>query len=100
MGGDGRDVRHGNSISRRPFGRPSQAEASVVADANFGTVPLGPPTGDDVGSLCIWVGATRFSRDNYDTPTIAVVMLKALREDEAVIRTLLPASGIDQGFVE
>ena len=98
-------VRNGVSIARRQSG----PAAALAADTEFGQSVgmLGPPTGEDVGDLCIWVGVTEFSEDDYPTPTCCVVRLVEFRADSdvALVETLQASEdesglGISRAFVE
>jgi hypothetical protein len=82
---------------------PSQAAASLQADRLFGVLPLhAPSSAADDGSLCVWVGETKFKDDRTPTPTISICKILKVdaRNKSATVKTLRGPYGVWRDYIE
>ena len=92
-------VQRGASIALVSF----SAAASVRVDSVFGQREPEPPTQENVGCLCIWVGEHNFE-NKRNLPSCCLVRLVSIKDEGAVVRTLKARDGrfigITKDFVE
>ena len=82
---------------------PSQAAAGLQADIAFGFLPLhAPSSAADDGSLCVWVGETKFADDRTATPTISICMILNVNAlmGSATVKTLRGTYGVWRDYIE
>ena len=61
-----------------------------------------PSTAADDGSLCVWVGETKFEDDRTATPTISICMIVNVnaRMGNATVKTLRGPYGVWRDYIE